>query len=112
MRRRPARIGEDPLSREAALLRGKDHRKDQSYVLFGMNRATIERTLLPIGEFEKPQVRKIAEELKLPVYNKPDSQEICFVPNQDYAALVQRRSPTTFRAGEVVDTRGRAIGAH
>jgi tRNA-specific 2-thiouridylase len=107
-----ARIGTDPASGEAALMRGKDHRKDQSYVLFGMNRTTIEHTLLPIGEFEKPQVRKIAEELKLPVYNKPDSQEICFVPNQDYAALVQRRSPDTFRAGDVVDTTGARIGSH
>src|SRR5262245_16996397 len=69
-----ARIGVDPISGEKSLMRGKDHRKDQSYVLFGMNRATIEHTLLPIGEFEKPQVRKVAEELKLPVYNKPDSQ--------------------------------------
>ena len=107
-----ARIGIDPLSREAALMRGHDHRKDQSYVLFGMNRATIEHTLLPIGEFEKPQVRKIAEELKLPVYNKPDSQEICFVPDQDYAALMKRRSSHAFRAGEVVDSSGAVIGAH
>src|SRR5205085_8576380 len=55
---------------------------------------------------------KIADELKLPVYNKPDSQEICFVPNQDYAGLVKRRSPQTFRPGEVVDTSGKPIGAH
>jgi tRNA-specific 2-thiouridylase len=107
-----ARIGLDPVTGEKSLLRGKDHRKDQSYVLFGMNRQTIEHTLLPIGEFEKHEVRAIAQELKLPVYNKPDSQEICFVPNQDYAALVKRRSPDTFRAGELVDTSGKRVGAH
>src|SRR5690348_10949755 len=83
-----ARVGPDPITGEKSLLRGLDHRKDQSYVLFGMTRQALEHTLLPIGEFEKPAVRAMAEEFKLPVFNKPDSQEICFVPNQDYAGLV------------------------
>ena len=83
--------GVDPVTGEKALLRGLDHRKDQSYVLFGMSRENLEHTMLPIGEFEKHDVRAIAEEMKLPVFNKPDSQEICFVPNQDYAGLVRRR---------------------
>jgi tRNA-specific 2-thiouridylase len=107
-----ARIGSDPISGEKSLLRGKDHRKDQSYVLFGMNRKTLDHTLLPIGEFEKHEVRAIAQEMKLPVYNKPDSQEICFVPNQDYAGLVERRSPETFRSGELVNASGSVIGQH
>jgi tRNA-specific 2-thiouridylase len=107
-----ARIGTDPQSGEPALLRGKDHRKDQSYVLFGMSRATIEHTLLPIGEFEKSEVRKIAESLNLPVYNKPDSQEICFVPDQDYGSLLRRRAPQSLSAGDVVNTAGQTIGRH
>ncbi len=107
-----ARIGTDPLTNQKCLMRGRDHRKDQSYVLFGMSRATMEHTLLPIGDLEKPAVRKIAEDLKLPVFNKPDSQEICFVPNQDYAGLVQRRSPDTFRTGELVTTTGEVVGQH
>ncbi|HEY8666457.1 MAG TPA: tRNA 2-thiouridine(34) synthase MnmA [Tepidisphaeraceae bacterium] len=107
-----ARIGVDLQTQQTALLRGRDHRKDQSYVLFGMTRATMEHTLLPIGGYEKHEVRAIAEELKLPVFNKPDSQEICFVPNQDYAGLVQRRSPETFRAGELVTTAGEVVGRH
>jgi tRNA-specific 2-thiouridylase len=107
-----ARIGIDPVSGEKSLLRGLDHRKDQSYVLFGMSRNAIEHTLLPIGEFEKHDVRAMAQELNLPVYNKPDSQEICFVPNQDYAALVKRRSPDSFAAGEVVTPDGKTIGTH
>src|SRR4051812_47662745 len=86
-----ARVGIDPANGEKALLRGVDHRKDQSYVLFGMSREALEHTLLPIGEMEKPAVRAIAQEMELPVFNKPDSQEICFVPNQDYAGLVKRR---------------------
>jgi tRNA-specific 2-thiouridylase len=107
-----ARVGTDPATGEKALLRGLDHRKDQSYVLFGMSRETLEHTLLPIGRFEKHAVRAIAEELKLPVFNKPDSQEICFVPNQDYAALVQRRTPEQFRQGELVTTSGQVVGRH
>jgi tRNA-specific 2-thiouridylase len=107
-----ARMGVDPVTGERSLLRGRDHRKDQSYVLFGITRGALEHTLLPIGEYEKHEVRAIAHELKLPVYNKPDSQEICFVPNQDYAALVKRRSPESFRAGELVDPSGTVIGSH
>src|SRR5262245_52344526 len=79
-----ARMGTDPITGQRSLMRGIDHRKDQSYVLFGMTRATLDHTLLPIGQYEKHEVRAIAEELKLPVYNKPDSQEICFVTDQDY----------------------------
>src|SRR5206468_1988633 len=107
-----ARIGVDPASGQKALMRGLDHKKDQSYVLFGMSRATIERTLLPVGDFEKHAVRAMAEEWKLPVFNKPDSQEICFVPNQDYAGLVKRRSPDTFREGELVSQTGEVVGTH
>jgi tRNA-specific 2-thiouridylase len=107
-----ARVGVDPVSGERLLLRGRDARKDQSYVLFGMSPGALEHTLLPIGEFEKHDVRAVAHEMKLPVYNKPDSQEICFVPNQDYAGLVRRRSPATFHQGELVDTSGNVIGAH
>ncbi len=107
-----ARIGVDPADGSKALLRGKDHRKDQSYVLFGMSRHAIEHTLLPIGEFEKHDVRQMAEALSLPVYNKPDSQEICFVPNQDYAGLVRRRNPDQFATGALVDTAGNVLGEH
>src|SRR2546423_3543316 len=107
-----ARVGVDPVNGEKALLRGVDHRKDQSYVLFGMSRQTLEHTLLPIGKMEKSAVRAIAEEMRLPVFNKPDSQEICFVPNQDYAGLVRRRTPEAFARGQVVTSTGRVIGEH
>lgn len=107
-----ARVGQDPATGAPALLRGVDHRKDQSYVLFGITRQALAHTLLPIGEMEKPAVRRLAEELKLPTFNKPDSQEICFVPNQDYAGLVRRRSPDAFRAGELVDAAGNVVGRH
>lgn len=107
-----ARIGDDPFTGRRTLMRGLDHKKDQSYVLFGMPRETVEQTLLPIGHMEKHEVRRLAEEFKLPVFNKPDSQEICFVPNQDYAGLVKRRSPDTFREGELVTADGKTVGVH
>jgi tRNA-specific 2-thiouridylase len=107
-----ARVGVDPASGARRLMRGRDHRKDQSYVLFGMGPEALQHTLLPIGEFEKHDVRKMAQELKLPVFNKPDSQEICFVPNNDYAALVRRRTPEAFRTGEFVTVGGQRVGQH
>lgn len=106
-----ARVGADPVSGERCLMRGVDHAKDQSYVLFGTSRETLAHTLLPVGGFTKPQIRALAEEMGLPVFNKPDSQEICFVPDQDYAGLVERRSGG-FRGGEIVDTTGRVVGSH
>jgi tRNA-specific 2-thiouridylase len=107
-----ARIGLDAITGKQTLLRGIDHRKDQSYVLFGMSEKTVAHTLLPIGDLEKPAVRAIAEDMKLPVFNKPDSQEICFVPNQDYAGLVRRRSPDTFHDGQLVTATGEVVGTH
>ena len=107
-----ARMGTDPSTGQRILLRGRDHKKDQSYVLFGMTRQAMDHTLLPIGEFEKPEVRRLAEEFKLPTFNKPDSQEICFVPNQDYAGLLKRRSPESFAPGQLVTTDGKVVGTH
>jgi tRNA-specific 2-thiouridylase len=94
------------------LLRGRDHKKDQSYVLFGVPRRELSHMLLPIGDLEKTEVRRVAEELGLPVFNKPDSQEICFVPDNDYARLVKTRSPGAVRAGEFVDSSGKVVGKH
>jgi tRNA-specific 2-thiouridylase len=107
-----ARVEADAASGAKRLMRGRDHRKDQSYVLFGISPEALEHTLLPIGGFEKHEVRKIAEELKLPVFNKPDSQEICFVPNNDYAGLVRRRTPEAFRTGQFVTVGGQPVGTH
>lgn len=106
-----ARIGRDDSGRPA-LLRAVDRDKDQSYVLFGAPRARLGEMLLPIGEFEKPRVREIAREMGLPVFDKRDSQEICFVPDNDYAGLVERMSPGAARPGAIVDTEGRVVGEH
>lgn len=94
------------------LLRGVDHAKDQSYVLFGVRRDRLASLLLPIGEFHKPRVREMAARFGLPVFDKPDSQEICFVPDGNYAALVERRRPALAAVGAVVTTEGEVIGEH
>ena len=94
------------------LLRGLDHKKDQSYVLFGTKREALSHMLLPIGGLEKHAVRAIAAERGLPVFDKPDSQEICFVPDNDYAGLVRRRTPERVSGGDIVDRAGNVLGHH
>lgn len=95
------------------LARAANAAKDQSYVLFGIQRTSLSRCLFPLGEMpDKAQVRSIAAELGLRVHDKPDSQEICFVPNDDYKQLVRAHRPDTQRAGEVRDPAGRLLGTH
>ncbi len=97
--------------RAPALARGVDPGKDQSYVLFGIERRMLDRMLLPVGEYRKPSIRQMAAELNLRVADKRDSQEICFVPEQDHAAFIRaRRGPSA--AGEVVTSDGRVVGTH
>lgn len=96
----------------ARMLRGVDHKKDQSYVLFGTKRDALAHMLLPIGAMDKPAVRAMARSLNLPVFDKPDSQEICFVPDNDYAGLVRRRTPERFAEGQIVDPAGNLLGRH
>src|SRR5579871_3870250 len=83
-----ARIARDETTGRHQLRRSRDAAKDQTYFLFGLKQDQLARTLFPLGDFEKPQVRELARELGLPVAEKPDSQEICFVPNGDYAAFI------------------------
>ncbi|MFM1832550.1 MAG: tRNA-specific 2-thiouridylase MnmA [Planctomycetota bacterium] len=107
-----ARVESDPDTGRLRLLRGVDHAKDQSYVLFGTPRDRLSEMILPIGGLPKTEVRALAERYDLPVFDKPDSQEICFVPNDDYAGLVARRSTTGVTPGTIVDRDGKEIGEH
>lgn len=98
---------------EPKLLRGLDSSKDQSYVLYGAPKDRLAEMLLPIGEYAtKAEVRAIAEKYDLPVFDKPDSQEICFVPDNDYAGLVERRRPELRIKGKIVDIHGDQLGEH
>jgi tRNA-specific 2-thiouridylase len=94
------------------LKRGLDPAKDQSYVLFFLTPDRLAHTLLPLGARRKPEVRAIARDLRLPVRDKPDSQEICFVPDDDYLRLLRERRPHALKPGVIVDTRGRVLGEH
>ena len=91
---------------------GADLSKDQSYVLFGASRARINEMLLPIGHLQKSEVRDLAKEFDLPVFNKPDSQEICFVPDDNYANLLAKKSSGCLKQGDVLDAEGKVIGKH
>lgn len=95
-----------------ALMRGVDDGKDQSYVLFGIDRDVLSRMLLPVGDYRKDEIREMAREIGLRVAEKKDSQEICFVPDNDYAAFVRRRVGELDSAGEVVTTDGTVVGRH
>jgi tRNA-uridine 2-sulfurtransferase len=94
------------------LLRGTDPRKDQSYFLFGLTQAQLAHAVFPLAEMTKDEVRELARRHGLPVADKDDSQEICFVPDNDYAAVVERKAAAAVRPGEIVDGAGRVLGSH
>ncbi|MGE3109096.1 MAG: tRNA 2-thiouridine(34) synthase MnmA [Phycisphaerales bacterium] len=104
--------GHDISTGNARLLRGLDHSKDQSYVLFGVPREQLGRLMLPVGALHKSEVRDLAQRFGLPVFDKPDSQEICFVPDNDYAGLVESRRPGVAKPGLIIDEHGREVGHH
>jgi tRNA-specific 2-thiouridylase len=95
-----------------ALFRGVDASKDQSYVLFGIERKYLTRMLLPVGSYEKSEIRKIAAGIGLRVADKRDSQEICFVTSGDHAEFVRRRRGEFATSGEIVTTDGAVVGRH
>jgi tRNA-specific 2-thiouridylase len=90
----------------------RDASRDQSYFLFTTTRAQLDFLRFPLGDMEKREVRSIASELGLPVAAKPDSQDICFVPDGDYAKVVAREKPEAIAEGEIVDEEGRVLGRH
>jgi tRNA-specific 2-thiouridylase len=92
------------------LLKAVDDSKDQSYVLFTLTQAELSRLVFPVGEHRKTEVRRLALEMGLPLYDKPDSAEICFVPNNDYRTFLAERLPQT--GGPIVDSGGAVVGTH
>ncbi len=97
---------------DSHLHRGVDATKDQSSVLYTFTQQQLARTLLPLGTLTKREVRAIARAHSLPVAEKPESQDICFVPDGDYARIVAERQPDAFTPGEIVDTVGAVVGRH
>jgi len=107
-----ARKDFDEASGRWRLLKGRDAARDQSYFLFGLSQAQLAMALFPVGGLVKAEVRRLAAERDLPVAQKAESREICFVPDGDYAAFVERQAAGAERPGPIVDEGGRALGLH
>jgi tRNA-specific 2-thiouridylase len=107
--------GHYAVARDGALYRGRDPRKDQSYFLWGIDRAVVARMLTPVGELTKAETRAYARQLGLVTAEKPESVEICFVPDDDYVGVLERHLPADAPAlapGPLVSTAGEVIGEH
>ena len=100
------------LNGHASMYRAKDQSRDQSYFLFSTTQEQLDYLRFPLGEIDKSETRLIAERLKLNVANKPDSQDICFVPNGDYASVIKKFRPESFKPGKILDLQGNEIGQH
>jgi tRNA-specific 2-thiouridylase len=113
-----ARVVHDESAKRYRLLRGRDARKDQSYFLWELTQEQLSRSLFPLGEMSKDEVREVARRRGLNVAEKRESQEICFVPDGDYAGFIDRYLAAEGREderpvrGEIVDTRGQVVGQH
>ena len=106
-----ARVDKHP-SGAWQLRRGVDRDKDQSYFLFLMPKASLPQTLFPVGGYTKNEIRSIAREADLPVAEKPESQEICFVPGDDYREVLRAKTPERLRPGNFIDLSGHVLGQH
>lgn len=107
-----AQVLRDPGSERFLLSKGSDERKDQTYALYMLTQEQLKHTLFPLADFKKEQVREMARERGLGVANKPESQEICFVPNDDYASFVRERTKIPIKSGYFVDLAGNKLGKH
>jgi len=96
----------------AKMYRAKDQNRDQSYFLFSTTQEQLDYLRFPLGEIDKSETRSIAEKLNLNVADKPDSQDICFVPNGDYASVIKKFRPESFNPGKIIDIKGKQIGEH
>jgi tRNA-specific 2-thiouridylase len=96
----------------ANMYRAKDQNRDQSYFLFSTTQEQLDYLRFPLGEIEKSETRTIAEKLNLNVAAKPDSQDICFVPNGDYASVIKKFRPESFKSGKIIDIEGNQLGEH
>lgn len=106
-----AKIGEYKNGRKS-IIKSVTAAKDQTYALYNLTQEQLSRTLLPVGEYEKGRIREIAKELGLPVAIKPDSQEICFVPDNDYAGFIERETGEKEVTGNFVLEDGTVVGKH
>lgn len=107
-----ARVEQDPASSRYLLKKGVDAGKDQSYFLYRLAQDQMNHVLFPLGGYRKTDVRKLASEMKLPAAERPESQEICFIPDNNYRAFLKESAPGTWRPGDIVMTDGKVVGKH
>ena len=96
----------------ANMYRAKDYNRDQSYFLFNTTQEQLDYLRFPLGQIDKSETRNIAKKLDLNVADKPDSQDICFVPNGDYSSVIKKYRPESFQKGKIIDLNGNQIGDH
>ena len=97
---------------KACMYRAKDGNRDQSYFLFSTTQQQLDYLRFPLGEIEKQETRNIANKLSLNVADKPDSQDICFVPNGDYSSVIKKFRPESFKTGDILNLSGKKLGEH
>jgi tRNA-specific 2-thiouridylase len=97
---------------KASMYRAKDQKRDQSYFLFSTSQEQLNYLRFPLGEIEKEETRNIANKLILNVADKPDSQDICFVPNGDYSSVIKKFRPESFKVGDILNLSGKKLGEH
>ena len=107
-----APAGDAPPGRLYELLKAVDANKDQSYVLSVMGQAQLRHAMFPVGEFTKPQIRELARKFNLPVAERPDSQDLCFLADNDYRRFLAEHAPQVVRPGPIVDSSGKVLGRH
>ncbi len=99
-------------NKQSSMYRAKDFSRDQSYFLFSTTQEQLDFLRFPLGDIEKTETRNIAKKLDLSVSDKPDSQDICFVPNGDYSSVIKKFRPESFKPGNIIDIKGNTIGKH
>lgn len=107
-----ARINYDKETKRYILTRGKDKEKDQSYFLFSIPQASLKYSLFPLGSYTKGEVRKLAKKIGIKVHSKPASQEICFIPNNNYKSFLTEKDSNITKPGPIINRKGKVLGQH
>ena len=107
-----AQVSYDSTLKRYLLSKGKDNSKDQSYALWALTQEQLRQTKFPVGKYTKKEVRHIAKHFNLTTKYKQESQEICFIPDNDYSRFLKKRSPDSIKPGEIVDIDGNVLGYH
>ena len=105
-------LDSSPINRHSSLFKGVDPKKDQSYVLYLLGQDTLNRLILPLGDYRKEDIRTIARSLNLAAADRPESQEICFIEDKNYFRFIEKLSPFAGEPGPILDTKGKVLGTH